>query len=279
MKVYADEHCPKELFSKVFHASTRGHRFCLVLEDVSRDGSEFPGIMDPHPRERVEKVVESLSTLHAAFWERVPQGVWVDEWSCRRTVPPTPGPNRPIFRRIIAETTLDQFEAGYPGLMSQELAAAYRRFIANFPTVRRSWSSGKLTMAHGDSHVGNMFFTPTGKCGFFDMQCVSAEPAMRDLTYHLICSYDKDSLARDEKDIIQSYVQKLNTKLQQRGVTDRLSFEDAWEEYRSLSWWAMAAWVISHGLGSKDTTIVSCGRVCTAMMRIDAIGKLDVILR
>merc|ERR1719246_264983 len=223
--------------------------------------------------------MDSLSTMHSAFYERPPHGCWVDEWSCLRTSPPTTSGNRrPVFRRIVADQTLKAFEKRYPGLIPRELYNAYLRFTANFPVVRKIWSTGKLTLGHGDSHVGNMMFFPDGKVGFFDMQCVSAEPPMRDLTYHLLSSYNKDDLAREETGIIKQYLEMFNRKLKARGISDQLSFEEAWAHYRSISWWAFAAFIISAGaseLMKAEAAITSCDRVCVAMMRIDAVGALN----
>eukprot|EP01065_Artemidia_motanka_P006415 TRINITY_DN13157_c0_g2_i1.p1 TRINITY_DN13157_c0_g2~~TRINITY_DN13157_c0_g2_i1.p1 ORF type:complete len:411 (+),score=93.43 TRINITY_DN13157_c0_g2_i1:85-1317(+) len=272
--------CSDKLFAKQHAAVQRGHRFCLVLEDISKRGAEFPSILDPYPREKLNVVLDTLSAMHATFWQKPPQNVWCDEWSMGRTVPPTARPTRPVFRRFVAEHTLKEVTRRYPGAIPDDLLRGYRRFLANSARVRRAWSSGVLTMCHGDSHIGNMFFLD-GKSGLYDMQCVAAEHPMRDVTYHLMTSYDRAALAAEETDILKQYLSSLNEKLGAEGIADRLTFDQAWEQYRLQGWWVLTAFAISAGASDlmKEGTATLClERICTAMKRIDCLGALDTLL-
>eukprot|EP01062_Namystynia_karyoxenos_P056971 TRINITY_DN47920_c0_g1_i1.p2 TRINITY_DN47920_c0_g1~~TRINITY_DN47920_c0_g1_i1.p2 ORF type:complete len:437 (+),score=138.09 TRINITY_DN47920_c0_g1_i1:175-1311(+) len=278
--VRLDRRFPADLFPRVHHVSTRGHAFCLVLQDLSKQGAEFPSILADYPRRRLNMVLDTMSTLHAAFWQRPPQGVWCDQWSRKRTAPPTPAATRPPFRRFVAEHTLKEVLRRYPGLIPQDILGGYRLYIRHCETVRRAWSSGKLTLCHGDCHVGNMFFLED-RSGLYDMQCVAAEHPMRDITYHIMCSYDADALAREEKEILEHYRALLNRKLAAAGEGEELTWDECWQQYRLHGWWALAAFVISAGASGlmKEGTARACiSRICTAMGRADSIGALTDLL-
>eukprot|EP00756_Hemistasia_phaeocysticola_P016374 Hpha_TRINITY_DN15471_c5_g3::TRINITY_DN15471_c5_g3_i1::g.176728::m.176728 len=265
---------PQRLFAECKHVSMKGNSFCLILEDLGKRKAQFPSVVDPYPRSRLTQSLTSFAKLHATFWEAPPQGVWCDRWSRTRTVPATSREMRPPFRQFVALKTLKEVRRRYPEFMKGDIGEAYELLLREFDTVRRYWSSGRLTLVHGDSHVGNMFFTE--ECaGFYDMQCVAAEHPMRDITYHLLSSYDAGALAREEKDIIKEYLSILAAQGRE------LTWDEAWLQYRLQSWWALIAFAISAGAGdlmAAGTAILCMGRITTAMKRIGAVSALRELL-
>lgn len=260
---------PPELFAKAYAAEMVRGRFVLCLEDVGARGVTFPVIDTPHAADTVEAVLEALATLHAACWGRPPRGVWTDAVSAQVV---GGGPTRPPFFRLIADATLRTITKRWPDLLSPDVVATYQLYLEHYDAVRAYWSSGLLVLVHGDAHLGNVFFHQDGSAGFYDLQCVAAEHPMRDVAYHLILSCDSGDLARNEGAYVEAYLGRLAAKGQ------RLSYEDAWREYRLHALWALTALVISAG-ASKDyfaegPARLTLGRTAAAVGRIDSRGAL-----
>jgi Ser/Thr protein kinase RdoA (MazF antagonist) len=273
-------------------------RFVLCLEDVGARGVTFPVIDTPHADKRVEAVLDALATLHASCWGWPPRGVWSDE-------------TRPPFLRLIADSTLRTITKRWPSLLSADVVATYQLYLDHYDAVRAHWSSGLLVLVHGDSHLGNVFFhEKDGSAGFYDMQCVAAEHPMRDVSYHLILSCDVDDLARNEEKYVEAYLRRLAAKgpaqcanqtarrlrhaidatsARWRGAAapnslvdldtgQRLSYEDAWREYRLHALWALTALIISAGASAdyfaEGPARLTISRAAAAVERFDARGAL-----
>ena len=91
--------------------------------------------------------------------------------------------------------------------MDSSVVSSYRKFIENYPIVRKFWSTeAPLTMVHGDCHIGNMSFfnNDDKKMWFFDMQCVAAEHCMRDIAYHLIACFNDGELTDEIEEELRS---------------------------------------------------------------------------
>ena len=251
---------PSHLFAKAYAAEMRRGRFVLCLEDVGARGVTFPVIDTPHADKTVEAVLEALATLHASCWGWPPRGIWTDE-------------TRPPFLRLIADSTLRTITKRWPDLLSADVVATYQLYLDHYDAVRAHWSSGVLVLCHGDAHLGNVFFhEKDGSAGFYDMQCVAAEHPMRDVAYHLILSCDSADLARNERAYVEAYLRRLAAKGQ------RLSYEDAWREYRLHALWALTALVISAGASAdyfaEGPARLTISRAAAAVERVDARGAL-----
>lgn len=271
------EKAPKSLFAAplaVAHSAYSG-TFCLILEDLCSKGVRFYHIMAEYPKERLLLSLRSFAILHAAFWNRPPAGVWCDDWSRGRTVPPTPTATLPPWRRIIGEATLKQFLKRYPGLIPSSILSAYRALIARMDEVSEVWSSAiNLTLVHGDGHYGNMFFKED-LAGFIDMQCVAVQHPMRDVAYHLLSSCDAEFVEENLDELLDYYLGQLN----ERGVS--LPKAEAMCFYRLHSWWALAQFVISAGANDLmvgDPVQVCISRICAGMEAVDAVGALAEVL-
>ena len=179
--------------------------------------------------------------------------------------------------------TLEKALKWYPNCMDSSIVSSYRKFIENYPIVRKFWSTeAPLTMVHGDCHIGNMSFFKNDdtKMWFFDMQCVAAEHCMRDIAYHLIACFNDGELTDEiEEELIQYYLEHLNRHLSQN--ESGLSYEEAYFHYRVHSFWCLTAFVISAGASDLMAGAVSrvvLPRISRNMLRIEASGALDAVL-
>lgn len=193
------------LFPVVHHASMKRGRFVLVLEDLSKSRkARFPPVTAPNPASHVRKTLSTFADLHAPCYGNPPATVWTDKWSAARL---GSTPTRPPFLQLIVRHTLKEVLSLYPGLLSKDFLVVYELFLKHFQTVRRAWSSGVLTLVHGDAHLGNTFVHKgedgQDKVGLLDFQCVAAEHPMRDVCYHMLSSCDPAMLSQadTEKDL------------------------------------------------------------------------------
>jgi aminoglycoside phosphotransferase (APT) family kinase protein len=273
---------PAGLHPKVYFARMRSTRFALVLEDLLSKDAQFPTILDPCPVQRARLVIRTLAQLHSVNWGSPPASIWSDQ-------------NRPRFLTIIAKSTLATIQKKFHNeLIPRDIETAYLRFVDNFDEVRRQWSAETLTMVHGDTHIGNMHFFGPGAgdfMGLHDWQCVAQEPGMRDIGYFMMSSLSIEMLEANEEALLQLYVDEVNKA---RSASSSSSFsrhcdkdnapmtiEEARRMYRSLSWWTLAAWIISAGASNlmpDAMSVTSLSRIVSAMRRIGSIRELDNML-
>ena len=259
--------CP---MAAVLCVRQRGPRFVLCLEDlaVTRKAT-FPTVRSPHPPEQVRAVLGALAALHATHWCRPPQG-W--GWSSAETRPP--------FLGLVADATLRDVLRRYPDLLTAAHARLYRKITDHHHSLRERWSQAKLTLVHGDAHLGNTFVTPDGAVGFYDFQCVAAEHPMRDVAYHLLSSADADDLAANEADYLGFYVDALNTRRPRD--TPALSLHEARLEYRLHALYAFSTFVLCAGasdLFEESMARLTIGRITRALDRLDAEAALDGLVK
>eukprot|EP00939_MAST-03C_sp_MAST-3C-sp1_P002691 g2691.t1 len=281
------KYLPKDLTAEPLFSRMESTKFVLVLRDMSATKEAlFPTILDAYPHARVKLVLDSLARFHAENWNRPPPGIWVDEWSCSRTCPPTrKGRTRPPFLQVISSTTLSVVLERFPTSLDPAIVRAYRKYMTNYSRVREFWSTGDLTMIHGDCHIGNMGFYPSrGTMFFYDMQCVAAEHCMRDVSYHLLSCYNDGELDDDvEEELLAFYLKRFNEYLRLDSTSEDawLGYEDAYFHYRVHSFWALTAFVISAGaseLMDRAVGEVVLPRLSRRLLRIDAPGALDLVL-
>ena len=260
----------------------------LVLEDVSSraGGCECQYVMDHYGEVRAHACLQQLAKLHGYFWDRPPPGVW--------SYSPVTGLSEghtPPMLRLVAEESLKNVLRRYSSTVTfpSHILDLVHTLLENYSIVRKFWSRGPLTLCHGDSHVGNMFFSKrTGKMGFLDMQCVSADHCMRDVAYHLINSCGSDELALHECEWLRYYLQQLNESLHyyhtdKPGATGhQISFEDAYFMYRTQASYCLLAWIICCGASElviPETATPALLRMISACERLNALEAIQTVIK
>ena len=287
---------PSDFFPIVYSArfSCFSSNFLLMLENVDRTRVSmntavlFPELSSKseHPLRRILAVLNTQATLHAEFFMRPPECVWKKG-------------NRPPLLQIIAQSTLKDVEARFPEILSSDVAADYRLFLHHYHVIRRYWDSCRLTLVHGDAHLGNYFFEEEKKhseifdtrARMYDFQCTAQEHPVRDVVYHILCSVDENLVSEyggDER-FLRYYLDLFNEKLKlrecgpQETKPDSLGFVEAWKQYRLHSFWALAAFIISAGAGEKlfeaDKASFLIKRIAAGCKRIQAGKELHTLLK
>lgn len=262
--------------------------FAIILEDVSArvEKCEFQTIMEPYSQVRARSVLTQLSKLHACFWRCPPSGVW-----SHSPVTGLAQGHSPPMLRIIGEHALQTVVSRYGHLLHlhSDVLEAFALLLRNYAAVRRYWSQGPLTLVHGDAHVANMFFEQrTGRTGFVDMQCVAAEHCMRDVAYHLVNSCPEDMLADWEEPLIRYYLAQLHVhlvhfapRIGNTSSKERLSYEDAYFQYRTHAMYTVVAWVICCGtseLVQESAAVFALKRAFDACHRLQSLQALKTVL-
>ena len=259
----------------------------MIIEDVRfrEDGGVLKTTLDKTPFnvQGGKAVLELLSRMHSLYWKAPPEDIWSHSVTTGH-----PSPYTPPYLRLLGEIgmwrVLNKFQSKltiYP-----DVVEAFKIASANYSMLRKFWSTGPLTMVHGDAHTGNMFFSKDfTKVGVFDYQCVAIEHFMRDVSYYLINSCPDSELEQIEQDMIQFHLNKLKDEMMKTGkekyVNDIPSYQEAYFLYRSHSMWVFIAWVICCGFADvvlEEFALGSLQRVMNTCHRLNVLEAVKISL-
>ncbi len=244
----------------------RGGTYALVLEDLAAVGVTFKTIVDSVTLEEAESVVDTLACLHAAYWgpNRFP---WL------RTA--SRNPNEAIERYVCAlahRPTMERFS----DLLPARVRTGASRIHSDRPALERYWAEGPLTLIHGDSHVGNMYFQQ-GEAGLFDWQVTQHHQGVRDFAYFCVLSLDVELRRAQERALFERYWRRLH----EAGVSrDQANPDWLWERYRSFSLYAYVGASVTATMSDlQPEHIARTGlrRAAVAVADLDALDLLDRI--
>ena len=149
-------------------------RYVMVLEDLQAAGAHFPGQRDPDLPGFVERTIDALADMHAAFWESPRFSIDGDlEWVVNRSQ--SYGSAAALVGFAVERLGTDVPEA------SRLLADVYLPRAERVPALL---ARGPRTLVHGDTHLGNMFAdgaTP----GLLDWAMCGFGSGLRDVAYFL----------------------------------------------------------------------------------------------
>lgn len=208
-------------------------RYVMVLEDLFAVGAGYPSHRDPDLPAFVERVIESLAMLHAAFWASprfTSDGdlAWVERRSRGY------GSAAPLVTFAV-----DQLGANLPEA-SHRLAEVY---LPRADRIAELLARGTPTLVHGDAHLGNLFADGTTP-GFLDWAMVSCAPGLRDVAYFLASSVPTDLRRANERTLVERYCERLR----EAGVA--LDVDAAWDQYRVQLVTAWIAALVTAAMGS-----------------------------
>ncbi len=253
---------------RAFHVSTAGFAaaFVLVLEDLAERGASFSDVSQRATAELASRVARELARLHGAFW---------DSPRLRTDLAWLKGPDRnPALRleRSLCRATVGLGVRRFPEVVPDEVREACQRIVAARDRLDAYWSAQPLTLIHGDSHIGNLYFIGE-RVGFLDWQVVQRGPGLRDLSYFLINSISTETRREHERRIIAEYL----AVLRELGVAAP-TLDQAWEQHRLLAFHAfIAAAVTAAARELQPEAIARAGlaRACAAIVDLESLRALD----
>jgi len=209
-----------------------GGRFVLLLEDLAERGCRFPTLEHPLSLEEVRAVVRGLARLHAAFWES-PRFEGDLAWVKSRHN----NPHRGVDRLISARAN-DPAIARHRDVLPEIVCTDAHRIAEQRELLEDYWSEGPLTLIHGDSHVGNMYFDGQ-EAGLLDWQVLQRGQGIRDVGYFLVNSVDTEMRRAHQDALIDLYL----SVLRESGVPERqLDRDEIGRRYRGH---ALYVWIAS----------------------------------
>ncbi|KAK6833289.1 hypothetical protein PG987_007983 [Apiospora arundinis] len=253
-------HVDHMIFPKGWWSGVSETQGIAIMNDLTKEGCTFAAEVASYPVEKVMNGVEQLAGLHAKYWGQSQDDhpwIWnnydpamtfmVRSWD---DVVRLPG--RPKLPAYLMD-----------GKRCNE--AVDRYYGERNPRFR--------TLLHGDTHIGNIYFTATGEIGFLDWSAFHFGSCFHDIVYHMTAMLSIEDRRAHEMEILDHYLETLH-KLGGPKF-DRHNDPEVMIEYRR-SFMTNVIWLICpDGLQSKERIDSLCERTVATY---DDHKVIDVIL-
>lgn len=254
-----------------------GTRFFLVQENLADDPAVTlftnPDMMKGPSLELARRCLDGFAQLHAAHVHLTPAQ---QENLLPRRLHLFLSKDMGTVSRTLNRMALAPCQRKRPGQIPAAVAQAYGQTLEHWDALLAHWHSGPLSLLHGDSHLGN-WFVDGDAMGMLDWQAAHWGKGVRDVQYFLINSLPVGVLADNEQALLAWY-------LKRREVYGApLDAEQAWDDYRSLSFHTLMTIVVSIGFGAlneeQDRLMANIlDRAVAASLRVDYPGWLAQFL-
>lgn len=253
---------PKAYYSK---SKDRGPGFILLFEDLDAGGYHFKDVTSRCTPDDAEMVIRTLGKIHGKYWES-PRLKGDLAWL------PTYWKDKNVrLNRLMRKWALKRTIAKFGDIIPDSVKESGNYINERYDDLENYWAQPPQTFIHGDSHVGNMYFSDQGM-GFLDWQVVRQGQGMRDVSYFLVASLPTEVRRAHERDLIRLYLDCLAGM----GISD-LDFEKAWEQHRLHAFYTWIAQIVTAAAGTLQLEpIVRAGlkRTGTAIVDLDSLGTL-----
>lgn len=256
----------------------QGTRFYLVQENLREDPSVTlftnPDMMVGPSLELAYRCLDTFARLHACHYglgEREREALLPLRYHLFLS------PRMGLAARMLNRLALAPCMKKLPGAIPPRVEQAYRRSMDNWDTLLQHWFSGRLSLLHGDSHLGN-FFVSGDAMGMLDWQAAHWGKGIRDVQYFLTDSLPAETLAAHEQALVAYYVER------RAHYGEAIDLEQTWQEYRGFSFHALMTIVVSIGYGAlnaeQDALMAEVlRRNVAAVQRLDYAGWLEDLLQ
>jgi len=260
-----------------FATRTQGSRFYLVQENLRDEPSVrlFTNLdmLGGPSLDLVRRCLDTFARLHSAHYKLSPPE--------RERILPLRyhlflSPAMRTVSQTLNRLALDPCMKKHPGVIPPELVQAYRYAIEHWDALLAHWFCGPLSLLHGDSHLGNCFVSGD-EIGMLDWQAVHWGKGIRDVQYFLTDSLPVDTLAANERELVDFYVQR------RAHYGAAIEARQAWQDYRGFSFQSLMTIVVSIGYGAlnaaQDALMAEVlKRNVAATLRLDYVGWLHDVL-
>ena len=228
--------------------------FLLLLEDLAAQGSLISDGSWAVPGKVARAAVAEMAELHVRF-EDPARLATVATWATSRRSKPAD------FVIQTLRFVVDECRA----LVSEAYIDVAKLYIDHHEAIDAWWDSGPQTLIHGDAHIGNLFIDGD-RVGFLDWGMAKIGTPMRDLSFFLTMGLDSEDRRRDERDLIQYYLDA------RHAIGGRpIAFDDAWLAHRMHA----AYTVIASFLTMVPPYNTEARRMFTSNFRARAIAAID----
>ncbi|KAI9148887.1 hypothetical protein HJFPF1_10930 [Paramyrothecium foliicola] len=221
----------------------------VIMDDLTKHGCTFPPEVAEYSVEKVMSGVETLAGLHAQYWGQSQEDhPWI--WNNYD----------PAMSFMCAQWDTIVRTEGRPKLPDylmdgkRCLGALARYYAERNPRFR--------TLLHGDTHIGNVYFTEEGRIGFLDWSAFHFASCFHDIVYHMTAMLTIENRRAHEMEILDHYLETLH----RRGGPkfDRHNDPEVMIEYKR-SFMTNVVWLICpYELQSKERIDELCARTVAA---------------
>lgn len=177
----------------------------LLIEDLGHDGigDMLEGATDAQAR----AAVENLAALHASWWESAE--LMETDWLAP-TLPPDDLLSDKVRQR--SQEAWQDFASRFAESIPPALKNAWSELARHRDRIRARAAVLLQTLNHGDYHLENLYFGPTGtrtRPIAFDWQLTRRGPGTRDLAWFMFWNLDPQTRRQTEEELLQVYCQGL----------------------------------------------------------------------
>jgi hypothetical protein len=245
-------------------------QFLILTDDLTVRDARFPSILTGLGADEVAAVLDTLATVHAAYWadprlEVNGELAWLDH----AVDGPFSGFLRDIGFDLIREALVTEPFKG--DLLRRASLSDGHQLEHLFWRRQELIATGPSTFLHGDPHPGNLYLLPDGRAGLLDWQLVRRGSWAHDVSYAIVAALDPSTRRAAERDLLASYLERLAAL----GVSNSPSADDAWELYRTGAPWGFSMWAITPPQMYSEAIVATViGRFAEAMVDHDAAALL-----
>jgi thiamine kinase-like enzyme len=164
----------------------------------------FPDVKEPIEPEIEKAILNTLASLHAAFWEssELKKISWLAQ-PARYLETFSPGIHpTDLFAQPpekLAATITQGWELAL-GLLPKDIRSV---FLQPSEKILKHWESLPATLLHGDVKIANMAHMPGGRIAAFDWAFAGHGPCSIDLGWYI--SVNSSRLAQSKEEVIATY--------------------------------------------------------------------------
>lgn len=238
----------------------------MIIDDLKAMGCTFSTSARAIDLDDMTRSLERLAKIHGRTWgsEDLKKQTWIQTAMAPETYMDDYWSLIPAY--FEAHNKMPERVAIFPEWMQKntnrlrDASAALRAYETNHPGTR--------CLIHGDSHLGNTYVQPDGQRFWYDWQMFRKGLPWRDLSYFIVGSITIEDRRKAESDLVRHYLEHLHAT-----GGPKISFDEAWTEYRRYVMWGLMAW--QSNINPGEVTMPPLERFCMAAKDHESHKLLD----
>jgi hypothetical protein len=248
-----------------------GRSIALMEDVVTTKNVTFCTPQTPISRTEMESLLSSMAIWHGRYWNDAE----LDRHPFLRKTPEAFIGNLAKFAGLKKRGKVGVQRA--KAVMPEAILPLYEDLYQALWRSLELAGQGPLTLLHGDSHIGNVYKTQSGRLGFGDWQVVMRGNWAFDVSYTIATGLTVADRRDWERDLLAFYLDRLNAA----GGTAP-GFEAAWLTYRQQMLWSYFGWLLSIGRSAiqpkfqpDSTSLGILERASNAILDLDTLGAIN----
>jgi hypothetical protein len=226
------------------------------MTDLVAEGATFLNSQTHYTAEMTAATLEQLAILHSGTWgEKGLRGLeWLDG-------------NRPAMSEYIPIDVIHrQVNDGRADGLPDYLKDAERIREA----MRRVTAPQRICLVHGDPHSLNIYLDREGRPGLLDWQLLHIGHWATDVGYHMAVVLDTESRRKQEKALLQGYLEQLAKR-----DVEPPPWDEAWDRYTQHVAYGYFLWCAA-AITPRVDIVEHIPRLGAALIDHDTFARLGV---